>query len=50
MKVLEEKDAEKEKKDAEAAQRPSVTVPVEIHPRPPMKPSEGRKQENTTCS
>ena len=41
--MLQQKDAEKEKKDAEAAQRPSVTVPAEIHPRPPMKPSEGRK-------
>ena len=38
------------KKDAQAAQRPSVTVTAEIHPQPPNKPSEGRKQENTTCS
>ena len=48
--MLQEKDAETEKKDAKAAQRPSVTVAVEIHPRPLNKPSEGRKQENTTCS
>ena len=48
--MLQQKDAEKEKKDAEATQRPSVTVPAEIHPRSLNKPSEGRKQENTTCS
>ena len=43
--MFEEKDAETEKKDAEAAQRPSVTVPAEIHQPPLKKPSEGRKQE-----
>ena len=43
--MLQQKEAEKEKKDAKAAQRPSVTVAVEIHPRPLRKPSEGRKQE-----
>ena len=48
--MLQEKGAETEKKDDEAAQRPSVTVAAEIHPQPPNKPSEGRKQENTTCS
>ena len=31
MREFEEKDAKKEKKDAEAAQRPSVMVPAEIH-------------------
>ena len=30
--MLQEKDVETEKKDAEAAQRPSVTVAGEIHP------------------
>ena len=30
--MLQEKDAETEKKDAEAAQRPSVTATAEIHP------------------
>ena len=45
--MLQQKEAEKGKKDAEAAQRPSVTVPAEIHPRPPRKPSEGRKQRET---
>ena len=42
--MLQQKEAEKEK-DAKAAQRPSVTVAAEIHPQPPRKPSEGRKQE-----
>ena len=45
MLKCEEKGAEKEKKDVKAAQRPSVTVPVEIHRPPPKKLSEGRKQE-----
>ena len=39
--MLQKKAAETEKKDAEAGQRPSVTVAAEIHPRPPNKPSEG---------
>ena len=43
--MFEEKDAEKEKKDAEAAKRPSVTVPVEINRPPPKKLGKGRKQE-----
>ena len=43
--MFEEKNAEKEKKDAEAAQMPSVTVPAEIHRPPWKKPSEDRKQE-----
>ena len=43
--MLQQKEAEKEKKDAKAAQRPSVTVATEIHPLPLRKPSEGRKQE-----
>ena len=43
--MLQQKEAEKEKKDAKAAQRPSVTVTVEIYPRPPKKPSECRKEE-----
>ena len=43
--MLEQKEAEKEKKEAEAAQRPSVEVAAEIHPRPLRKPSECRKQE-----
>ena len=48
--MLQEKDAETEKKDAEAAQRPNVTIAAEIYSWPLNKPSEGRKQENTTCS
>ena len=43
--MLQQKEVEKEKKDAKAAQRPSVTVTAEIHPQPSNKPSEGRKQE-----
>ena len=43
--MLQQKEAEKEKKEAKAAQRPSVKVAAEIHPQPPRKPSECRKQE-----
>ena len=43
--MLQQKEAEKEKKEAEAAQRPSVKVTAEIHPWPPRRPSECRKQE-----
>ena len=43
--MLQQKEAEKEKKEAEAAQRPSVKVAAEIHTQPPRKPSECRKQE-----
>ena len=42
--LLQQKEAEQQKKDAEAAQQPSVTVSVGIHPPPLKKPAEERKQ------
>ena len=48
--MLQQKEAEKEKKDAKVAQRPSMTVATEIHPQPLRKPSEGKKNKRNQDS
>ena len=49
--MLQQKEAEKEKKEAEAAQRPSVKVAAEIHPQPPgsLVNSENKRSQ-ASCS
>ena len=42
--LLQQNEAEQQQKEAEIAQRSSVTVAAEVHPPPPKKPAKGRKQ------